>query len=523
MPRGAEKLIGRESELEVLDQALEDEGTHIVEFVAWGGVGKSALAVEWMTRLAVSDWQGIDRYFDWSFYSQGSREQSAVSADTFIAEALAFFGDADPQAGSPHDRGVRLAEFVAEQSTLLILDGVEPLQYGTGPLKGQLKDPALLALLKGLAQRPFSGLCVLTTREELTDLRAFHDKTVSSHTLEHLTDLAGAALLHYTGATRRGAADIAADDAELQVASGEVSGHALTLSLLGSYLKLAHNGDIDRRDRVRFEKADQTTQGGHAFRVVAAYEQLLQAEDAAEKGVDAEQGPRMLAVMHLLGLFDRPAPADCLAVLRCEPAIDGLTDRLVDLEEDDWNIAVTALVELGLLSSDGGRLDAHSAGAGVLRPTAPRGAAPPPGPRVTGGCTNTSARPRRISPTPPSKTSNRSTRPWPTAARRGLQQEALLEVYHGRILRREGRLQHLETRRVRFTDLGAVACFFEEPWSHEFLPRIWEHRQAWLLERSRVPPACLGPADRGTRADADWADNERSSRKRWKDRRRQSQ
>jgi hypothetical protein len=67
LPAGAEVLIGRDEELGLLDGALKDAGTHVVEFVAWGGVGKSALAVDWMTRLVERGWPGIERYFDWSF------------------------------------------------------------------------------------------------------------------------------------------------------------------------------------------------------------------------------------------------------------------------------------------------------------------------------------------------------------------------------------------------------------------------------------------------------------------------
>ena len=129
----------------------------------------------------------------------------------------------------------------------------------------------VLALLRGLAQRPLTGLCVLTTREVLTDLQSFHNRTVVHHPLENLNNTAGAALLHQSGANRRGASDIKANDKELKITSDEVKGHALTLSLLGGYLKVAHGGDIDRRDRVAFEKADEEIQGGHAFRTIAAY------------------------------------------------------------------------------------------------------------------------------------------------------------------------------------------------------------------------------------------------------------
>ena len=491
LPAGAEVLIGRDTELEVLNQALEDTGTHVVEFVAWGGVGKSALAVEWMTGLAAHDWPGIGCYFDWSFYSQGTREQSAVSADTFIAEALAFFGDPDPQAGSPHDRGNRLAELVAGQPTVLIVDGLEPLQYGAGPLKGQLKDPALLALLKGLSQRPFSGLCVVTTREELTDLKSFHEGTVASQELQHLTDLAGAAVLHRSGATHRGAADIAADDGELRAASREVNGHALTLSLLGGYLKLAHDGDIERRDRVRFEKADEVTQGGHAFRVVAAYEQWLQMEVPAGRGGDAEHGPRLLALLRLLGLFDHPASAECLAALRREPATAGLTDRLVALDEEDWNIAVTSLVELGLLSTDAGTLDAHPLlreyFADQLRDE--RSAAWTEGHRrlYEHLCETTEHRPDTLDGLQPLYQAVAH------GCQAGLHQQACVDVYVDRILRGTGPGGFYSWKKLGAigADLGAVACFFDRPWSR-LSPDLSAADQAWLLSEAALRLRALG-------------------------------
>lgn len=57
-----------------------------------------------------------------------------------------------------------------------MLDGLEPLQYPPGPLAGHLKDPALAALLRGLAQKNPS-LCLVTTRERVADLASFRDTT----------------------------------------------------------------------------------------------------------------------------------------------------------------------------------------------------------------------------------------------------------------------------------------------------------------------------------------------------------
>ena len=77
---GAEKLVGREKELDNLDKAWDDPKTHVVTIVAWGGVGKTALVVDWMARMAGEGWRGAARVFDWSFYSQGASETTATAA-----------------------------------------------------------------------------------------------------------------------------------------------------------------------------------------------------------------------------------------------------------------------------------------------------------------------------------------------------------------------------------------------------------------------------------------------------------
>ena len=72
---------------------------------------------------------------------------------------------------SAWDRGERLAELVAAEPTVLVLDGLEPLQHGPGPhdLEGRLKDPGVHALLTRLATRPGKSLCLVSTRVGLKD------------------------------------------------------------------------------------------------------------------------------------------------------------------------------------------------------------------------------------------------------------------------------------------------------------------------------------------------------------------
>jgi hypothetical protein len=199
----AERLIGRDEDLSGLDTAWNDPHKNVVILRAFGGMGKTSLVATWMAELALKNWRGAERVFDWSFYSQGTREQGAASADTFIAEALQAFGDPDPTLGSPWDRGARLARLVSESRCLLVLDGLEPLQHPPGPMEGQLKDSGLSALLKGLAARN-AGLCVVTTREKVDDIKQHYGRTADDLELTRLTDLAGAALLHYAGPGVRG-------------------------------------------------------------------------------------------------------------------------------------------------------------------------------------------------------------------------------------------------------------------------------------------------------------------------------
>src|SRR5207249_10625925 len=110
-----------------------------------------ALVNHWLARMAADGWRGAERVYAWSFYSQGTSDERGASADLFVADALRFFGDANPSEGSPSDKAKRLAALIRRQRTLLILDGLEPLQYPPGYEEGRFKDRALGDLLRELA------------------------------------------------------------------------------------------------------------------------------------------------------------------------------------------------------------------------------------------------------------------------------------------------------------------------------------------------------------------------------------
>ena len=191
-------LFGRASELAVLEQGWEDQGINVIVVVAWGGVGKTALVNHWVNEMEGADYRGAERVYGWSFYSQGTKEDRQANSDAFLLHALEWFGDAETAKSgkSAWDKGVRLAELVRGGKTLLILDGVEPLQYPPGPMAGKLKDQGLGALLRELSHG-MDGLCVITTREKIEDLEGQVDHTVRRVELENLKTEAGIKLLKH--------------------------------------------------------------------------------------------------------------------------------------------------------------------------------------------------------------------------------------------------------------------------------------------------------------------------------------
>ncbi|MGA7881572.1 MAG: serine/threonine-protein kinase, partial [Terrimicrobiaceae bacterium] len=340
LPITGSDVFGREEDIAFLDAAWTDQNINVVTIVAWAGVGKSTLVNHWLGGMAAEHYRSAQVVFGWSFYRQGSSGGTS-SADEFLDAALTWFGDLDPRIGTAWEKGERLAKLISHRRTLVILDGLEPLQNPPGPQEGRLRDPSLQAFLRELAAFN-SGLCVITTRLPIADLADREHGSAPRRDLEQLSSDAGARLLRALG--------VKGDQAELRSASDEFSGHCLALTLLGSYLTDAYNGDIRCRKEVSEHLSHDVRQGVHARKVMESYQAWL--------GESPE-----VSVLRMLGLFDRPADEKALEVLLKPPAIPSLTESLTDLSQSEWRTILARLRRARLLVGEDphnpGHLDAH--------------------------------------------------------------------------------------------------------------------------------------------------------------------
>jgi hypothetical protein len=468
LPETGKELFGRDAELESMDRAWDsddqsvDRAVRVIAFTAHGGVGKSTLVNHWLTEMARENYRGATRVFGWSFFSQGVREENVASADSFIDAALRFFGDADPTAGSPWDKGARLAGLVGSQRALLVLDGMEPLQSPYEFERGKLRDPALESLLRGLARHSV-GLCLITTREPVPDLAG--RSGVVTRDLEQIDVKAGRALLR--------TARVIGTDEELEALADRFGPHALSITLLGVYLY-----EQPRHGIAPAKKLEQLPGEKAIDKVLAGFENWL--GDCPER-----------EALSLLGFFDRPADEGCLAALRKAPPIAGLTDHLSDLSDAEWDRVLDRLGSLRLIhvtQNQSGKqfVDAHPLirehFAQLLKNSETWRAGHK---RLYEYLCDTT----REGDEPTLEDLQPLYQAVAHGCQAGLQQEACDDVYFARICRE----QFYSAKKLGAfdSDLGAIACFFEQPWA-KASHALAESDQAWLLNLASAFLCALG-------------------------------
>jgi len=333
-------LVGRRLEIEAIDRAWHAGKINCLQIIAFGGIGKSSLVNAWLSQVDKVGYAGANRVYGWSFYWQGAGSDGITSGDLFIEQALAWFGDQFPERGTPWAKANRLAELIRQTRTLLILDGLEPLQYPPGPKQGEIENPAVSLLLRELAANNY-GLCIVTSRIPIADFSSFNDGRTQSLHLERLNKNDGVQLLSALG--------VHGELGDMQCAVEAYSGHPLCLSLLAGYLSVVHEGSVSKYSEL-VSLVDIQSFDTHASTIVRAY--LSWFDSSLET-----------SLLNLLGLFDRAISLIELKALATSESIACLTEELAELSDLRWSYALKKLEDANLISisqREGGRvIDCH--------------------------------------------------------------------------------------------------------------------------------------------------------------------
>jgi tetratricopeptide (TPR) repeat protein len=338
LPSATTHLFGRDSELAQINSWKDHNGVFL--WVADGGTGKSALVRWWLEH---QEWPAGARFLGHSFYSQGSHNQ-ATSARSFLLDALKQLNVTHEINAADDELGRLLAKAVAKESTVLVLDGIEPLQQISEDekLNGLVKDRGLAALLEELVKSPGKALCLASSRLPIPDVSIADGSYFKEKTLGLLPPDGALLLLRQ----RR----VHGEDGELGKMAERCGYHPLALVLAAEFCHTFLQG---RAAEFLQREWQPKTCKAHASTIMTWFDNALAEEQQA---LDRE-------LARILGLFDRPAPWGALLALKQAASIPGFTAMLHDADETTIIESLSRLSQWGLLNADLTRrepeLDAH--------------------------------------------------------------------------------------------------------------------------------------------------------------------
>jgi hypothetical protein len=247
-PLPLEEWVGREDLLAEITQDWIDPTRLITGLIGFGGEGKTSLARRWVTdlrknRLPQDAPLKPDGIFWWGFYERNS-------VDEFFEAALNYLGGGQVDLStlpSANARANFLAAMLRGKRYLFILDGFEVMQHEKGDEYAQIKSADLYEFLTYFAAGGHESFCLITSRAPLMDLIEFVSYT--NRNVDRLSDTDGRALLQKIG--------VQGTEAQLDRIVSDWDGHALTLSLLGSYLVDRYQGDILHLSDIPLPQSDE--------------------------------------------------------------------------------------------------------------------------------------------------------------------------------------------------------------------------------------------------------------------------
>ena len=244
-PTSLVEWVGRDQLLGEITSDWVNPAVRITGLIGFGGEGKSSLARRWVEDLlADKSPPQPNGLFWWGFYERRN-------VDEFFESALSYLsgGRIDPdKIPSASMRAQIVAAMLGAGRYIFILDGLEVLQHQDGDLYGSFRSPDLKAFLQFFASPDHKSFCLATSRAPLMDLEEY--TTYRHRDVDRLSPKDGRDLLRRLG--------VQGVDEKLDRVVEDWDGHALTLSLLASYLVDHHDGDIKRINNIPPSTANES-------------------------------------------------------------------------------------------------------------------------------------------------------------------------------------------------------------------------------------------------------------------------
>ncbi|HKS22865.1 MAG TPA: DUF4062 domain-containing protein [Thermoanaerobaculia bacterium] len=302
---------GREALVQELNTWVSDltSPDRVWSLVAAGGTGKTAVAEQVVANMK----PGEANVLVWSFYEQ-------PNADAFLRECnQLFLGEEEGPAGGRLERlerGLRDG-----RPHLIVLDGLERVQEdaGGGRVRGELSDHSLKLLLRALANGLGRARALVTSRYPLIDLEDWKNRGYRDTPLDDLSPEAAVAVLRGWG--------VVGDDEALRAAAEQVGCHALSVAVLGSYLRSFAGGRIEAVNDFDLDAVTgEDPRAAKLARVLAYYAERLP-EDERELLARLSVFPRGVTIELLDVLVDAGGEIAGI-LLNAKPRLVALLGRL---------------------------------------------------------------------------------------------------------------------------------------------------------------------------------------------------
>ena len=316
-------FTGRKNLIDGILSWYKNPKIKIAALIGFGGEGKSAIVRKWYEHVENKK-ISPKIVFWWGFYEN-------LYFDSFVDSLLSFLSEKnDFKMLSAHEKIEKIKKDISNKETLIILDGIEKLQFKEKEQFGSFKDWEMTDLLKYILDSNYTGLCLITSRYPITDLTPWNKKSFISKKVEGLSIDEGKYLFKKIG--------IKGSKIRIEKVIRAQGSHAIRLLLIGKYLGNVYNGDINKCSDIKAICSYEEV-GGKLSKLLSWYE------------IQLEESQRIF--LHIASFFQRAIyREDFIGVFRYVGMKKGYNECLIDMSDFKFIALIKSLRHRCLIKID---------------------------------------------------------------------------------------------------------------------------------------------------------------------------